>query len=185
MNYRMKNEECCISKCGANELEMATSVGFQIKRISNQIGRFLNALAREKKIDDVTIMHGWIIQYLYDNQDKNVFQKDIEKRFSITKSTVTNIVQLMEKKGYIERKGIAGDARLKKLVLTEAGIKCHMLLKENLYDVENVLEQAFTKEEHEQFHMLINKLSEHLDTEIERKKKNWNDSCVEIKSDKE
>ena len=32
-----------------------------------------------------------------------VFQRDIEREFSITRSTVTNILQLMERKGYIQR----------------------------------------------------------------------------------
>ena len=44
-------------------------------------------------------MHGWIIGYLYRHRDTPVFQRDIEREFSITRSTVTNILQLMERKG--------------------------------------------------------------------------------------
>ena len=44
---------------------------------------------------------------------------------SITRSTVTNILQLMERKGYIERRSVPQDARLKQLVLTEEGICFH------------------------------------------------------------
>ncbi len=54
-----------------------------------------------------------------------MFQRDIEREFSITRSTVTNILQLMERKGYIERRSVPQDARLKQLVLTEEGICFH------------------------------------------------------------
>ena len=57
--------------------------------------------------------------HLYRHREEQVFQRDIEREFSITRSTVTNILQLMERKGYIERRSVPQDARLKKLVLTE------------------------------------------------------------------
>lgn len=50
-------------------------------------------------VDEVTMMHGWIIRYLYENREQDIFQKDIEQRFAVGRSTVTNLIQLMEKKG--------------------------------------------------------------------------------------
>lgn len=50
-------------------------------------------------LDEVTLMHGWIMGYLYHNQGKAVYQKTIESDFNIRRSTVTTILQLMEKKG--------------------------------------------------------------------------------------
>lgn len=58
--------------------------------------------------------------------DRNIFQKDIEQEFSISRATVSNLVQLVEKKGYISREAISEDARLKKLVLTNKGIEAHI-----------------------------------------------------------
>ena len=49
-------------------------------------------------VDEVTMMHGWIIRYLYENREQDIFQKDIEQRFAVGRSTVTNLLQLMERR---------------------------------------------------------------------------------------
>ena len=85
------------------------------------MSRNLMAAARERGVDELTAMHGWILGYLCRNEDKDIFQKDIEAEFKICRSTVTNILKLMEKKGYIRRESVPYDARLKKLVLTDTG----------------------------------------------------------------
>ena len=53
--------------------------------------------------------------------DKVVFiiRKDIEEEFQIRKSTVTGILQLMEKNGFIYRESVEKDARLKRIVPTK------------------------------------------------------------------
>ena len=96
----------------------------QLRRVDNLIFRRLNQFSRANGVEQTTPMHGWIIEYLYRHRDEPVFQRDIEREFSITRSTVTNILQLMERKGYIRRQSVPQDARLKQLVLTEEGIQC-------------------------------------------------------------
>ena len=108
-------------------------IGFEIRRLDHMLARSLQARVKAAGIDEVTLMHGWIIRYLYTNRDKDVFQKDMEQYFSIGRSTVTNIIQLMEKKGFIVRQSVEYDARLKKVVLTEKGVRNHEML-ENLID---------------------------------------------------
>ena len=75
----------------------------QLRRVDNLIFRRLNQFSRANGVEQTTPMHGWIIEYLYRHRDEPVFQRDIEREFSITRSTVTNILQLMERKGYIRR----------------------------------------------------------------------------------
>ena len=95
----------------------------QIRRVNNLIFRKINAFSRANGLEQGTPMHGWIVEYLYSHQNEPVFQRDIERDFSITRSTVTNILQLMERKGYIERQSVPQDARLKMLVLTAKGLE--------------------------------------------------------------
>ena len=97
----------------------------QLRRVNNLIFRKIGQIARTNGVEAVTPMHGWIMEYLYRNSDTPVFQRDIEREFSITRSTVTNILQLMERKGYIARQSVEQDARLKQLVLTEKGRQFH------------------------------------------------------------
>ena len=84
----------------------------QIRRVNNLISRRVNHYSRLNGVEDVTAMHGWILAFLYECRDREVFQRDVERAFSITRSTVTNILQLMEKKGYIRRVSVPQDARL-------------------------------------------------------------------------
>ena len=48
----------------------------------------------------------------------DVYQKDIEEEFRIRKSTVTGILKLLEKNGFIRRESVPQDARLKRIVPT-------------------------------------------------------------------
>lgn len=141
-------------------------IGFEIRRLDHMLGRNMQAHVRAAGIDEVTLMHGWIIRYLYTNQDKDVFQKDIEQYFSIGRSTVTNIIQLMEKKGYIARESVEHDARLKKVVLTEKGIdNCEMI--ENLVsNLDTRLVEGITDEELYVFYSVIEKLKRNLTKQI-------------------
>ena len=116
-------------------MEDVRHYGFEVRRLDHVFARNLEAKVREKGIDELTLMHGWIIRYLIENQDKDIYQKDIEKHCSIGRSTVTNILQLMEKKGLIRREAVPNDARLKKVMLTQKGLESHEGIAENGFAV--------------------------------------------------
>ena len=130
----------------------------QIRRVNNLIFRKINAFSRANDVEQGTPMHGWIVQYLYTNQDRPVFQRDIEKEFSITRSTVTNILQLMERKGYIERQSVPQDARLKMLVLTPEGRRFHEKTMQALHQTDQYVASLLTEEEEQELLRLLNKL---------------------------
>ena len=83
----------------------------QLRRVNNLIFRKIGQIARTNGVEAVTPMHGWIMEYLYRHSETPVFQRDIEREFSITRSTVTNILQLMERKGYITRRSVEQDRK--------------------------------------------------------------------------
>ena len=134
----------------------------QIRRVDNLIFRKINQFARENGVEQATPMHGWIIEYLYRHRDAAVFQRDIEREFSITRSTVTNILQLMERKGYIERQSVPRDARLKRLVLTEEGALLHEKTMHSLHQTDEFVSGLLTPEENAELLRLLNKLREGL-----------------------
>lgn len=105
-----------VKSCKCNK-RFNDSIGHEIKVLNQVLQRKLIYSAKDKGVDKLTLMHGWIIAYLYDHCDEDVYQKDIENAFSIARSTVTSILKLMEKKNYITRESVESDARLKKLVL--------------------------------------------------------------------
>ena len=141
-------------------------IGFEIRGLDHMLGRNMQAHVRAAGIDEVTLMHGWIIRYLYTNQDKDVFQKDIEQYFSIGRSTVTHIIQLMERKGYIARESVEHDARLKKVVLTEKGIRNQEMLEDLVESLDTRLVDGITDEELYVFYSVIEKLKRNLTKQI-------------------
>ena len=134
----------------------------QIRRVDNLIFRRINQFARANGVEQATPMHGWIIEYLYRHREEPVFQRDIEQEFSITRSTVTNILQLMERKGYIRRQSVPQDARLKQLVLTEEGIHFHEKTMLSFHQTDDYVASLLTEEENAELLRLLNKLKEGL-----------------------
>lgn len=130
----------------------------QLRRVNNLIFRKIGQIARTNGVEAVTPMHGWIMEYLYRHSETPVFQRDIEREFSITRSTVTNILQLMERKGYIERQSVPQDARLKRLVLTEKGACIREKTMQALHQTDEFVESLLTPEENAELLRLLNKL---------------------------
>ena len=130
----------------------------QMRRVDNLIFRKIGQNARANGVEEVTPMHGWIMEYLYRHAEEPVFQRDIEREFSITRSTVTNILQLMERKGYIARQSVAQDARLKQLVLTGKGREFHEKTMLAFRQTDEYVASLLTEEENTQLLRLLNKL---------------------------
>ena len=137
-------------------------VGPAIHRLNNMLNRNITSYVRMLGIDEVSVTNGWIIRYLYDNKDKDIFQKDIEKRFSIGRSTVTSTIQLLEKKGYVSRDAVESDARLKRVALTERGMELHQTMRKVGKELdERTLEGISDKELHT-FFEVIDKIEKNL-----------------------
>ena len=143
-------------------------IGFAIHHLDRMIGRASHMRANEKGIDDMTMMNGWIIMFLYHHKGVDVFQKDIEKEMRITKSSVTGIVQMMEQKGYITRTAVEGDARLKRIELTKEGERIKKLLESVFDEGEKRLDKCLSRDEQEQLLKLIGKLDDGLSEDYAR-----------------
>lgn len=142
--------------------ELPQVIAAQMRRVNNLISRRMNLYSKANGVEEITPMHGWIMSYLYRNRDKEIYQRDIERDFSITRSTVTNILQLMERKGYIRRQSVAQDARLKRLMLTEEGARAHEQMMLSLRQTDNYIKSLLTEEENAEMLRLLNKLREGL-----------------------
>lgn len=130
----------------------------QLRRLNNLIFRKTKQTMRELEVDEVTPMHSWILGYLYHRRGEDVFQRDIERDFSITRSTVTNVIQLMEQKGYIERRSVPHDARLKRLELTAEGARIHERTMLVLHKTDDYVHSLLTPDENAELLRLLEKL---------------------------
>lgn len=120
-------------------------IGIELRSLNNLIRRYVDNKLHKKYIDSVTGTNGWIIRYIAEHGD--VYQKDLEREFGITRSTASKVVGLMVQKGLIEHRSVPGDARLKKLVLTDRALELHKLIESDHEVIEETLTKGFTEGE--------------------------------------
>ena len=60
-------------------------------------------------------MHASTMRYLLETGEDGALQKDIEEVFTIRMSTASRILSLMESNGFIERREVDYDTRLKRV----------------------------------------------------------------------
>lgn len=126
---------------------MKETVHNELRSLSHLIYRFIENLPNKKLIESMTGTNGCIIGYLAENSDHDVFQKDIEKAFGITRSTASKVINLMEQKGLVEKQSVSYDARLKKIVMTDKSKSISHLMAEDMTLVESVLTEGFSPDE--------------------------------------
>ena len=150
----------------------------QKQKIGKEFGSIMNLLKRRMSTFDMaedgsdsessnafTAKQGLVIGYIAKNncEGKEVFQKDIEKEFSIRRSTATGILQLLEKNGYIVREAVKEDARLKKLVLTEKAKQRQQRFIKYLDEITDIAFDGITEEELQNLESIMNKVKKNLE----------------------
>lgn len=144
-------------------MNRAETIGFRIRTLSLAIKRAVEASKARSDIESCTGTHGWVIGYLYENRERNVYQRDIEKQFSVRRPTMTAILQLMEKNGLVERMQDEHDARLKKIVLTSLALEIHEKHERGIEIFENALREGITDEEMKVFFSVAEKIANNVD----------------------
>lgn len=141
---------------------MEFRIGFQIKSLSNMVKKRIDYLSRET---GVTGFQGYLLGYLVEeSEQRDVFQRDVEKHMGISRASVTSVLQLLEKKGFILRKSVKDDARLKKIVVTEKGHKTNAQIHTMLDQMEESLGEGISEEEMQTFISVV----QHIKNNLER-----------------
>ncbi len=139
------------------------SIGIAVRCLNNRIGRAVSAAAAREFGDSATAVHGWVVRYLYDHRDQDVYQRDLETRFSVRRSTMTSILKLMEKNGLIDRRPDEKDGRLKKLILTPHAIDVQERMRSSIDGLEAKMRQGLTEDEIAAFIATVEKIGRNLD----------------------
>lgn len=139
------------------------TIEFELRVLNNMIHRQIIASDNIKRVDELTGATGWLIGYLIHNRDRDIFQKDIEKEFSIRRSTASKALSIMEDKGLIRRESVDYDARLKKLVLTDRAIELNKLIEADIIEIDKKMTADLTDEEINTFIATIQKIKKNLE----------------------
>lgn len=137
---------------------MIRRIGLEIRNTSTVIKRELDQLTRGILFDGPSGMHGLILHYLFDHIKEDVFQKDLENYLGVRRSTVSEMLFLIEKKGYIVRENAFEDGRVKKIKITDLGITIHKKIHTKIDDFELKLAHSLSEEEVNTLFRILNQI---------------------------
>ena len=143
-------------------MEEKRHIGIAVRCLNHEIGRAVRAVISEEFGDSETGVQSWIVRYLYDHGEEDVFQKDLESQFSVRRSTMTTILQLMEKNGLIKKEPVSRDARLKKLILTPAAIEMQDRIRSGIDTLEAKMREGISDKDLDTFFSVAEKIKENL-----------------------
>ena len=75
--------------------------------------------------------------FIGDNKDREVSQKDIEKALNLSKSSVSSLIDTLEKKGVIQREASFLDARRNVIRLSQNTLDSISIIENNILDLNN------------------------------------------------
>lgn len=107
--------------------------------------------------------YDYIITYLCESDKPNIFQRDIEKEFNLSRSTVSTILKELESQGLIERKSVLSDARLKKVVPTETARLINSACAHAFEELENQLFDGVEPEKRQIFFDVVDRIKQNVD----------------------
>lgn len=141
---------------------MERHIGFELRNISNLMKREITR-SHGFKMDKTTGLHGLIIEYVIKNQDKDIYQKDLEEEFAMRRSTASRMLQLMEKNQLITREVMGKDARLKRIKLTDKAMQIHEHVANHMKEIELKMRKGISEEDLTIFIKVIDQIKQNLE----------------------
>ena len=147
-------------------MKTTNDIGFYLRKLNNYLEKLSHSLFNQKEIKECSLSNLWVIKYLTDNFDKNIYQKDIESEFSINRATASKMLSLMEEKKFIIRVPSDNDKRLKAIKILPEGEKLKKLCIPIRDKMEHELISCLTKEETENLRKILKKITFHFENNL-------------------
>lgn len=125
---------------------MKRLIGAEIRNLQNTISRHIDNYVNSIVDVQISGTNMFLLNYLYDHKNQNVFQKDLESVFAFTKSTCSKVLSLMQEKELIVRESV-NDARFNKIVLTKNGEMVVENMRAKIAEHDKALTQGLTEEQ--------------------------------------
>ena len=155
----------------AESNQKVTEVTFELQILAHMMKRYLDSLVEADKLPVPDTGKGlsganmFIMRYLYENRDREVYQKELEEQMNVRRSTISKVLQIMEKKGLIRREQAEHDARVKRITLSVQSQHNMEMFWENIEQMQRRLTGGFTDEGLEQFLYFIRKEKKNFEQE--------------------
>ncbi|MBR5126848.1 MAG: winged helix-turn-helix transcriptional regulator [Roseburia sp.] len=147
-----------------DSLSKSGNVGYKLRLLHNQLHNRMEYQKSQNEFEcgDLTRMQRFTIGYMYRNRDRDIYQRDLEAEFAISRATASNMLAVMERKGLIKREPVEHDARLKKLVLTEQSMRLYQRVEQDIRETEEVLTLGLSEEDKRCLHQYLDIMIQNL-----------------------
>lgn len=141
---------------------------YYFKLVHESIVSYAN---KQLKRLDITSSQMDILFYLFANEDKENTQRDIEKHYSLSHSTVIGLLQRLKEKGYITVSQSESDKRQRIVRITKKGelLKDEVIFEKERW--EKILEESLGKDKIELLAETVKEMYDIIQKEIENDKK--------------
>ncbi len=140
---------------------MERIIGKEVTGLQNMLARHIERMSVEAGKERISGSNLFILKFIKENSDKDIFQRDLEQVIETTKSTCSKVISTMEGKGLIRRVAVK-DARYKKICLTPFGEEVIGIADKYMEDFENNIIQGLTQEQINNFFICIDKIKSNL-----------------------
>ncbi|MGN0145261.1 MAG: MarR family winged helix-turn-helix transcriptional regulator [Clostridium sp.] len=106
-----------------------------------------------------------VLLYIFNNLDSEINQKDIEKNLYLKNSTVTDILNRLESKGFVSRTASEKDGRYKKIILADKGEDVREIIIHKALIFEKYFTKGMSKGEAEMLFELLEKVLKNISEE--------------------
>lgn len=138
------------------------SILFSLKEIDLLLTREAMTHTKMSERAPLSLVQARIISYLLEHKNEKVYQRDLEKFLGLRRSTISGVLQTMEKNNIINKIEVQEDARVKQVIFTEKAAKREREIQKCLKKIENQLEKNISKADLEIFFKVTDQIKKNL-----------------------
>ncbi len=139
---------------------MERKIGLEIRKTHQLIK---HRIEKDRADDKLGLTHGQIrVLHYISRQPGPVYQKELEGFLQVRRSTATEILNILERDGYIVRKRAAHDGRLKEITntaLTEAAVN---QMDSYIVNLEKTLQKNIAEQDLQIFYKVLDQVKKNI-----------------------
>ncbi len=140
---------------------MSRITGHELRKTQQAIKHRIERDRQDLKLS-LTLSQARVLSFVH-AQTEPVYQKDIEEHLRIRRSTATQMLNVLQRDGYIVRERAEHDARLKEIQTTKQSEEAVSELKVYLNDLEENINRGISEEELEIFLKVLDRIKQNME----------------------
>ena len=136
------------------------NIVFHIKGLDQAIIRIMMKGKDIKKHPSPTQVR--IVLYMIEHENEIISQKTLETHLNLSRATVSDVLNTMEKNGYIKKVSSFEDARTNNIVLNDLALEMHKKAIEEMEKIDEILKRNISKDDLNTFINVMNQMRENL-----------------------